>query len=332
MNKANINNEGQYIVSALSPPITHNNLCDQKIAEEEVECSDADVVEIGGSHYLRSEIRCDLCNMKIGSDRYVVHDDHIFDDSCFRYLYAPRCFVCCGLLSESAIRWRSNFYHSECFYCIKCLKPITTTETHMNVSGFPVCKHCYQQTQNVCIRCLRTVDKRNSLEFFFQGKAYHTHCDHAICSTCGMELRPDNFAVLENSSICTKCWYLAMKNQCNKCRKPILSSDLLKYHGKWHSECFRCFRCNADVTNCNGILIDNDQIFCSNCRKAAIKTHCAICMKLAEKDYAEKNGYVIHQSCMFCNICKRNLTQSDDSVLEKGVLYCCNCFQNNMNT
>ena len=328
MNEANLQNEGQFIISTLITQVPGNNLVDQALAEDRTNEGNDNVIEINGSYYYKDKIRCDLCNLKIGCDNYVVHDGHIFDNSCYKYLYAPRCFVCSGIFNKSVIKACGKLYHPECFYCIKCMKVIKTSETHMNVNGFPVCSHCYQLSQNVCMRCLSVVDKKNSMEFYFQGKAYHTHNDHAICSECGKELNPDNFAVLENTQICKKCWYLALRNQCKKCKKPILTSEILKCHGLWHSRCFKCFRCNADVAGCNEVLIDNDEIFCSNCKKS-LKTHCAICSKLIGKDFIEKNLRVIHKGCLICSVCKVNLTQNDDSILLGGKLYCCYCLPNN---
>jgi len=62
--------------------------------------------------------------------------------------------------------------------------------------------------------------------------------------------------------------------KCEKCGKSVYENEKYLADGKiWHTNCYRCTKCNIILKGKNGVETVNKQPYCAKCKEAAKGTH-----------------------------------------------------------
>lgn len=112
--------------------------------------------------------------------------------------------------------------------------------------------------------------------------------------------------------ICEPC-YLLNRPDCGLCEKKIGNSNFIESCGKcWHPECFRCFNCEASLSDAVNVYEHNDHAYCRDCFFAEkgidseeLSADCGICKKTIDetdrKIAAKEMGLCFHYECFKCS-------------------------------
>ncbi|ORY61129.1 hypothetical protein LY90DRAFT_241571 [Neocallimastix californiae] len=96
---------------------------------------------------------------------------------------------------------------------------------------------------------------------------------------------------------------------CCMCRMQILSEYITFDNERYyHSECFRCQRCDETLTSNNCYKKDN-WYYCRNCYLFEEGYCCNECEEIIEGPAININGKLYHQDCFVCNACGMKLNK-----------------------
>ena len=272
------------------------------------------------------KLECSLCHGRVGK-RYVIENGNILHKKCREKVYSKRCFICAGSLENSNVyEWNGLSFHEECFTCSSCHRKIETREMIHECDGLPLCPTCYSHKEKSCLRCNEVINTSEKIQkFLSNGKAFYLHSCCALCYECRQELTKDNFVFVQNKAICRQCWARSLSHECQECHEPVLSNDIMEYHGCWHNECIKCKKCQQSMKYL-GVKIDIDQMFCPECLKGLMK-HCGVCGEIIDSEPIFKHQRMFHHCCFRCSVCNSYIGQSNSEYLY-GKLYCSSCLPN----
>lgn len=276
---------------------------------------------------------CDLCKLPFDNEQYVIQEGYVLHVSCYYSLFAPRCFACGGILPETdIIQSNGILYHSQCFRCCKCQNVIKSSDTYHMTDGLHICNECYHNELMICQRCNQLIhdspESGQCCRFMFGGRVYYMHNSCAHCPECRIKLTQDNYACESNVGLCKFCWLFSMMRSCKCCKKPILSKDIIDYHGLWHNSCFRCNKCNVSL-NYNQSIMIGTTLYCERCAKG-LKTHCSICSGIVrEQEKKTWKERVFHYKCFTCCRCKKSIVNDECEFIDDKLIckYCLNINQ-----
>jgi len=113
---------------------------------------------------------------------------------------------------------------------------------------------------------------------------------------------------------------------CCKCGKPIVKDYVKALDRVFHSECFVCGRCGANIYGKQFFSGPNNIPLCQACVDAIRLAHTPVCSKckqpITDSQYVSSPNGSYHQSCFICHHCNKPL--STQYHCRDGNLYCPN--------
>ncbi|KAH3746275.1 Calpain-type cysteine protease DEK1 [Pelomyxa schiedti] len=136
------------------------------------------------------------------------------------------------------------------------------------------------------------------------------------CASCGCEI--SEFFDNRGTKLCSKCFNEKMCSACQT-RIPSTLRAFKTYEGKfYHTDCFRCKKCNSNLKNPH--VIDG-ALYCDDCSRA-----CKLCHKpLYISPSVEILDDVYHRSCVKCAKCSVALDPDEGVAVVEGAFYCDTC-------
>ncbi|TRY94304.1 hypothetical protein DNTS_030384 [Danionella cerebrum] len=188
------------------------------------------------------------------------------------------CGKCGEALSRSqpAVRAMEKLFHSHCFCCISCQRPLQGLQFY-DRDGTPQCEDCYTNSLCVCSRCGKRITDRVLKAV---GQCFHAHC--FCCSTCGCSLEGAPFITDDdNHPYCVKDYHRRFSPLCVSCNEPIVPDPgceetirVVALEKNFHLKCYRCEDCTRPLSieaDADGCYPLNGRILCMNCHKQRAK-------------------------------------------------------------
>ena len=118
----------------------------------------------------------------------------------------PVCFQNCArcktIIRTSSVNHDGNTYHSECFTCFHCRKPLAGI-TFSKQEGHNVCQDCFHNRYaKTCHKCKKLIEGTAKFASY-EEKFYHACC--FTCAKCDCELMGKKFFVNGNDKTCIDC-------------------------------------------------------------------------------------------------------------------------------
>lgn len=310
-------------VASLPPPkdITHSNkfcyVCNQETTKKDLH------VGLISVHYdCKNQLKCVICKALIRK-KFCIHNGLLMHPKCFSSVLTRRCVTCAIPITNSElIRWQGLIFHDNCFKCAICHQHISTKEGTHVTNGLPICQLCYKQKAHICLMCNESVALEKDCKYLSRGKAYYIHKACAVCNECNGKLTKENFVFEQNTAICKQCWHKSLTRECNECHEPVLSRNLMSFHGCWHNECIKCIKCHQSLKFAE-VRIMKNQMFCCECFEG-MKNHCGACGQFVDKDFIVIHDLPFHYQCLNCCNCQCNVTATNSEYIS-GKLYCSTC-------
>uniref|UniRef100_A0A3P9MPU0 Four and a half LIM domains 1 n=1 Tax=Oryzias latipes TaxID=8090 RepID=A0A3P9MPU0_ORYLA len=148
---------------------------------------------------------CFECKQPIRTQSFLAKGDDIFCVPCHDKKFAKKCFHCKQAITSGGISYQDQPWHSECFVCQTCRKPLagsrfTSHENHV------YCVDCYKtDVAKKCHGC------KNPITGFGHGTnvvnyeqySWHEYCFN--CKKCSLSLANKRFVFNQDHIYCSDC-------------------------------------------------------------------------------------------------------------------------------
>ncbi|XP_016414009.1 zyxin-like [Sinocyclocheilus rhinocerous] len=188
------------------------------------------------------------------------------------------CGKCGEALSRSqpAVRAMDKLYHSHCFCCVTCRRPLQGMQFY-DCDRTPQCEDCYMNSLAVCSRCGERITDRVLKAV---GQSFHAHC--FLCSTCGCTLEGAPFITDDkNNPYCVKDYHRRFSPLCVSCNEPIIPDPgseetvrVVALEKNFHLKCYRCEDCARPLSieaDADGCYPFDGRILCMKCHTQRAK-------------------------------------------------------------
>ncbi|XP_066539762.1 zyxin [Hoplias malabaricus] len=188
------------------------------------------------------------------------------------------CGKCGEALSRSqpAVRAMEKLFHSQCFCCITCRRPLQGMQFY-DRDGSPECEECYVNTLAICARCGERITDRVLKAV---GQCFHAQC--FCCSACSCTLEGTPFITDDNNNpFCVPDYHRRFSPLCVSCNEPIVPDPgseetvrVVALEKNFHLKCYRCEDCarplsiEADADGCYPL---DGRILCMKCHTMRAK-------------------------------------------------------------
>eukprot|EP00732_Lithocolla_globosa_P001658 Lithocolla_globosa_v1_NODE_871_length_3160_cov_39.907568.p1 type:complete len:930 gc:universal NODE_871_length_3160_cov_39.907568:147-2936(+) len=218
-------------------------------------------------------------------------------------------------------------FHPAHFLCSLCNQELSG-KTYYQVDSRFLCQNDYHtQYSNNCPQCgeLVTTDYIQ-----FLGENYHA--EHFSCVICSKNLVGEAFIEYEGQPFCEPHYNQQVMGDCHRCGLGFYEGEggggvteiLLQGDNKYHSQCFTCFEGCGLHLNGQRFLVEESQIYCSQCGNKRKGNVCFACEKVLVGTFTVSEGKKLHDECLVCEGCKKNCKGKPFAWHDK-VVYCFDC-------
>ena len=163
-------------------------------------------------------------------------------------------------------KFNNRFYHSACFVCARCRKPISGTQSSrftVTKDGHPRCAQCDLDVAKICFICDKAIV--NTKTIVFQTNPFHSDCFR--CDQCDIELVGQKGVYSHDMKpYCSTCHTEFFAPRCSQCEQPILDSTYVTFKlGNYHRRCFFCIKCRQVINTEQKFYNTQDGFICNMC-------------------------------------------------------------------
>ena len=143
---------------------------------------------------------CTSCRKSLISQGFHTYDSHLMCEKCYAEKVSQKCVVCHHTILGKAIQFNYTFYHTECFICNGCKKPLTGEKVQER-KGAPYCQVCVLKFAQRCVACNQPITSRHTV---YKRQPYHIKCFK--CSKCGIAIGSESFFETSLEDVlCQRC-------------------------------------------------------------------------------------------------------------------------------
>lgn len=146
---------------------------------------------------------CSRCKNPIGAEQFINKEDKRYCQPCFNKFIAKVCFKCEEVIKTTSVTYDGNSFHSECFVCAECGKPLAG-KAFCRMEDERVCHDCYLSNHaKTCAGCLKAIEGQERY-IVYDNEHYHRTC--FICDSCKKPMAGEKFRLRnETERICMEC-------------------------------------------------------------------------------------------------------------------------------
>lgn len=205
------------------------------------------------------------------------------------------CTACGSLIETEANVVNGQHYHTTCFTCDECKKPLGA-EKYFILKEKNYCSGCKNKFLETCTKCGNKIEE-NTIRTKGSNEAYHPDC--FVCHKCGSVLHGKFFKTDDGNHLC-EADFMATREKCFRCGRALMESSLNALGNSYHPDCFVCSLCPKKL--------DGEVFFFSQetkqplCREDYERYEAKTCGGCSGKIVEEKfistsNGKYFHQDC-----------------------------------
>ncbi|XP_012691238.1 four and a half LIM domains protein 1b [Clupea harengus] len=162
-------------------------------------------VDYKGNVWHEDCFTCYQCKQPIRSQSFMTKNDNVYCTHCHEKKFAKHCFSCKQAITTGGVNYQDQPWHSECFVCTKCRKPLAGTRfTSHEEKAF--CVDCYKTTvAKKCTGCHNPITGfgKATNVVNYEGGAWHEYCFN--CQKCSINLADKRFIAEAGSIYCSDC-------------------------------------------------------------------------------------------------------------------------------
>ncbi|KPP59463.1 four and a half LIM domains protein 1-like, partial [Scleropages formosus] len=264
---------------------------DSESVSREVDLIRADVgLPAGPRRNLGAEMTerfdCFYCREDLHGKKYVNKDDKRVCVRCFDKLCANTCAECrrpIGTDSKKRVKCtylhirplclppqelhhKGRYWHSDCFRCTKCYKPLAN-EPFSTKDDKIMCGKCSAREDSPrCYGCYKPI-LPGSQNVEYKNNVWHEDC--FTCYQCKLPIRSQSFMTKGEDIYCAACHE-------KKFAKAITSGGVSYQEQPWHSKCFVCYSCQKPLAG-SSFTSHEEHVYCVDCYKSCVAKKCRGC-------------------------------------------------------
>lgn len=229
----------------------------------------------------------------------------------------------CGerILTGDSIIFSGMNYHTDCFRCSECHKPIADEKDLHTEKLKPCCKNCFKDRfAHRCAKCHDPI--ADGVTVTCEGKKYHQDCFR--CGQCRRVVTEPEYYSHLGEPCCVKCYEERIAARCAHCFKTISVGKSITFSEKqYHSDCFRCSQCHKLLTDDTGLYKHNEKPCCIDCHNEYFAPKCFSCRRpITETKYTTHKNESYHINCFKCTKCHRPIPTTE-SFYNDGLGFIC---------
>ncbi len=184
-----------------------------------------------------------------------------------------RCNGCKQFVTGSHITALGSDWHSSCFTCGGCGKPIGNNSFY-NREGLPYHPDCFHQRFSP--RCAKCGNVIVGSYITALGKTWHDV--HFECARCGLPFLGTGYYLRDGQAYCKQHYEELFVEPCAICKRPLVGRYITNHWGQkycaGHAEvyvpCFACHRLICEELTGGGVIYKDGRQLCNLCQRSAI--------------------------------------------------------------
>ncbi|HFD38730.1 MAG TPA: protein DA1 [Anaerolineae bacterium] len=185
----------------------------------------------------------------------------------------PICAGCGKRISGRYIRALGRSWHTACFRCAGCGRPIGE-QRFLEHGGRPYHSQCYHERFSPrCAACGQPIIGQR-IEAL--GKQWHP--EHFVCAHCHKPFAGNSFYERDGRAYCEYDYHQLFSPRCAICGQPMRGTYLTnawgesfcQHHTEQYPKCFSCGRLISSRLTDGGVRYGDGRTVCNLCRRTAI--------------------------------------------------------------
>lgn len=202
---------------------------------------------------------CSVCTTGLAGTGFLEKDGVFYCEKDYYISFNPKCFHCSEVILGGYITALGQNYHAEHFLCSSCDCPLVGTQ-YRKKDDQAFCESCFIAKYAVkCFKCSDTIDGQ---VFLALNRNYHKDC--FSCDFDGHVMNEESFHVHDDKVYCPVHFKKLFSKVCGGCNKEIDGQYLQVLDFYFHSDCWKCARCECLLSNA-GCAKKDDKFFCHKC-------------------------------------------------------------------
>uniref|UniRef100_A0A8C2CL11 Four and a half LIM domains protein 1 n=1 Tax=Cyprinus carpio TaxID=7962 RepID=A0A8C2CL11_CYPCA len=148
---------------------------------------------------------CFECKQPIRSQSFLTKGDEMYCTGCHEKKFAKHCARCKEAITSGGITYQDQPWHSECFVCNTCKKPLAGARFTAHEDQF-YCVNCYKaDVAKKCSGCQNPITGfgRGTNVVNYEDKTWHEYCFN--CKKCSLSMAHKRFVINGNDIYCPDC-------------------------------------------------------------------------------------------------------------------------------
>ncbi|KAF7707326.1 hypothetical protein HF521_018544 [Silurus meridionalis] len=148
---------------------------------------------------------CFECKQPIRSQSFLTKGDEFYCGTCHEKKFAKNCARCKEPITSGGINYQDKPWHSECFVCHTCKKPLGGARFTAHEDDF-YCVDCYKTSvAKKCSGCQNPITGfgRGTNVVNYENHTWHEYCFN--CKKCSLSLAHKRFVMQEENIYCPDC-------------------------------------------------------------------------------------------------------------------------------
>ncbi|XP_060741678.1 four and a half LIM domains protein 1a isoform X1 [Tachysurus vachellii] len=148
---------------------------------------------------------CFECKQPIRSQSFLTKGDEFYCGACHEKKFAKNCARCKEPITSGGISYQDKPWHSECFVCLTCKKPLAGARFTAHEDDF-YCVDCYKTSvAKKCSGCQNPITGfgRGTNVVNYEDHTWHEYCFN--CKKCSLSLAHKRFVMHEENIYCPDC-------------------------------------------------------------------------------------------------------------------------------
>ncbi|KAK3535170.1 hypothetical protein QTP70_004737 [Hemibagrus guttatus] len=148
---------------------------------------------------------CFECKQPIRSQSFLTKGDEFYCGACHEKKFSKNCARCKEPITSGGISYQDKPWHSECFVCNTCKKPLAGARFTAHEDDF-YCVDCYKTSvAKKCTGCQNPITGfgRGTNVVNYENHTWHEYCFN--CKKCSLSLAHKRFVMHEENIYCPDC-------------------------------------------------------------------------------------------------------------------------------
>lgn len=215
------------------------------------------------------------------------------------------------------------YWHRECFVCTRCKESLAGQRYYKTDDNNLLCSDC-QGDHSPIAQCQGCKNAVSSTTAYVKHKQHCWHPECFKCTICRAFLASGEYHDVDDNPMCMDCYSTKISRKCANCQEPITKKGVQHGLSVYHSDCFNCSNCDANLVNESKVKEKDGRLICHECYLKTAKK-CFHCKAPITSRHTVYKNRLFHIECFKCNLCGSNIEGGDFYETSLSEILCAKC-------